>query len=244
MISDYINIGTKIDIVPDNPDSMKDDEFSTVFYSKVQDFFPNGDLEIDMPTVNSNLILLHNSMRYRMVFYTDKATYIATAEVVDRYKSNNMFLLRVRLISQLERFQRREYFRCDCILDINFCSITEQEAESFDLTSALQEEITRENLMWYNDGVALDISGGGMRFTSRQKTEPGSYVRLIFTLPINEQYREFKIVANVLSCSPLEESTVRFENRVQFVHISGEEREAIIRYIFEQERKSRKLGRG
>ena len=246
MVSDIIKIGTKIDIMPDDVASTENDDYNAIFHSKVQDIFPNGDLEVDMPTVNGKLILLHNGVRYRVICYNDKATYIATAKVVDRYKSNNMFLLRLRFQTQFEKFQRREYFRCECTLDLKYATITEEEIREM---SIMRDE-NKTSLMVppfhriFHEGVALDISGGGVRFTSRYPLPQDSIVEIKFELKWDNNIHEFDVAGNVLSSTPLEESNHRYENRVQFTHIRNDEREKIIRYIFEQERQSRKLAGG
>lgn len=246
MVSDIIKIGTKIDIMPDDLTNNTNDDYNAVFHSKVQDIFPNGDLEVDMPTVNGKLILLHNGVRYRVICYNDKATYIATAKVVDRYKSNNMFLLRLRIQTQFEKFQRREYFRCECTLDLKYAVLTEDDIKQME---ALREENKGELFVnpinrIYMEGVALDISGGGVRFTSRNPIEQHSMVEIQFPLKLDNAFYEFNVIGNILSCTPIDENLRRYENRVQFTHIKNDEREKIIRYIFEQERKTRKLAGG
>ena len=246
MVSDFVKIGTKLDIMPDEVTSNGNEEFNAVFHSKVQDIFPNGDLEVDMPTVNGKLILLHNSVRYRLICYSEKATYVARIQVVDRYKSNNMFLLRIRILTQFEKFQRREYFRCECTLDVKYKTITEEEIQRM---AVIQEKgetdvYPLEFSTMYSDGVALDISGGGIRFTSRQQVTVNDFVEVVFSLKMDESCHEFKVVGKVLSSNEMKGGSRRFENRVQFTHIRNEEREVIIRYIFEQERKLRKLAGG
>lgn len=244
MISDLIKIGTKVDIMPDDVTGNGNEEFNSVFHSKVQDVFPNGDLEVDMPTVNGKLILLHNGVRYRVIFYTDKATYVAKAKVVERYKSNNMFLLKIRILTQLEKFQRREYFRCECTLDVKYAALTEEHIKKYDEWLAQKEQQDVEPFMVpYYDGVALDISGGGIRFNSRQPLSSDGWAQIVFYLKTESFSREFTVIGKVLSSTYMEESH-RYENRIQFTHIKNDERETIIRFIFEQERKSRKLAGG
>lgn len=246
MVSDFIRVGTKIDIMPDEVNNAENEEFNAVFHSKVQDMFPNGDLEVDMPTVNGKLILLHNGIRYRLICYSDKATYVAKVKVVDRYKSNNMFLLRLRIITQFEKFQRREYFRCECTLDVKYLTITEEDIKKMEEAKAVDKNgvYLPEPTKLYMDGVALDISGGGIRFTSRQKLPEEGLVEVLFNLKMDDSAHEFAVIGKVLSSSEMKSNSHRFENRVQFTHIKNEERETIIRYIFEQERKLRKLAGG
>ena len=72
-----LRIGMKIDITPE-PDGLKEELTEDIIYSsQIQDIFPNGDLEIDMPVHQRKLILLHNGVRYQFVFHSEKNTYIS-----------------------------------------------------------------------------------------------------------------------------------------------------------------------
>ena len=62
-----------------------------------------------------------------------------------------------------------------------------------------------------------------------------------FTLEIDKRPREYSLIGKVVKSDLLEgEEQTGYEIRVQFVHINGKDRESIIRYIFEEQRKIRK----
>lgn len=245
MTTDILKIGTRIDItsVPGDDEEFKDEGIS--YTSKIQDVFPNGDLEVDMPTYQRKLVLLHNGMRYQLFFFIDKTTYMAIGEVVDRYKTENRYFLRIELKTQPVKFQRREYFRCECMIDLEYCELPKKDYDE-DMIKALRMELMNaKSAVLVRSGVILDISGGGIRFSSYDRNEAGSYIRLIFNIPIYEdEYRNFDLIGKVISCDPIEDTKMQYVNRVMFMCIESNEREEIIRYIFEQERKSRKLSRG
>ena len=48
----------------------------------------------------------------------------------------------------------------------------------------------------------------------------------------------------MLKSEPLANREGSFENRIQFVNMENEDRESIIKYIFEEERKLRRKERG
>ena len=59
------------------------------------------------------------------------------------------------------------------------------------------------------------------------------------------RYRSrFIETGKVLKSSPIENREDQFENRIQFVNMVNDDREAIIKYIFEEERKQRHRERG
>jgi c-di-GMP-binding flagellar brake protein YcgR len=53
--------------------------------------------------------------------------------------------------------------------------------------------------------------------------------------------RPFLLLANILYSKKIENRPGHFENRVKYEYISNSTREEIIRYIFDEERKNRKI---
>lgn len=242
---DFLKVGTKLEItsVPGDDEEFHDEGIS--YTSMIEDTFPNGDLEIDMPTYQRKLVLLHNGMRYQVCFFQGKVTYMAICEVVDRYKTGNRYFLRVAMKTQPVKFQRREYFRCECLIDFMYTELPNKEYDNEALTK-LRMELQGARLgNLVKSGVILDISGGGIRFASKEKTIPGGYIRILFDIPVYEDgYQSFDLIGKVISSDPIEDTRMKYVNRVMFMCIENSEREEIIRFIFEQERKTRKLSRG
>jgi len=244
MYSDIVKVGMRIEILPQDTSDIDESRKKMSYISMVQDVFSNGDIEIDMPIVQRRLILLNNGARYRLLFQKDSNYYIAEGEIVDRYKSENKYYLRVELKSQLIKFQRREFFRCECFIDIEFYSLPVNEADTNRLDLLIEKYADYDSEGEKATGVALDISGGGLRMVTRTICEEGSYKRFVFKLPVDGEIRTFQVAGVVLSTELQKNSTQKYESRVQFLYISSLDREGIIRYIFEEERKARKLSRG
>ena len=92
----------------------------------------------------------------------------------------------------------------------------------------------------FYSGIALDISGGGVRFNSEQEAKPGDFITLQIAFLSKEAYQLQKLFAKVLVVIPVANKAGLYEHRVEFISISNDEREAIIRYIFLEERNRRK----
>lgn len=243
MISDFIKVGMRIDMVRENADITEPEESHVTYNSKVQDIFPNGDLEIDMPIQQNRLVLLHNGARYQMFFYSENGNYMAVGEIVNRYKTDNRYLLRVALRTQPEKNQRREYYRCDCMLNLRFHKVPEEDAKAENANELIEQYDLVDLVQSFGDGVAVDISGGGIRIISRTRLEPNSYIGLLFELPVLGDLKEFHVLGMIITSNPVKDTTTKFESRIQFVNISSTDREDIIRFIFEEERKARRLSR-
>ena len=68
---------------------------------------------------------------------------------------------------------------------------------------------------------------------------PKEMILCILPLEIKGSVREVKTIAKVLSCKPIKNSEA-YEARVQFEGIAHRDRELIIQYIFEDERRRRR----
>lgn len=240
MISKYVELGDKLELVLVESIPGKNNEITKrVYSSKINDIVSEDRLEILMPMEKTKLVLLPVDAEYDMAIYSRNGLYQCFVRVVDRYKSDNMYLLVVELTSNLRRNQRREYYRFSCALEMCARSLETEEVEAiehdemFNLVPGLP----------LKRSVIVDISGGGLRFISEQKYEEGSLIYCSYHLLINGTRKLYELVSKVLEVKPVENRKGVFEHRVQYINISEGVREQIIRYIFQEERKNMKKDR-
>lgn len=238
MISKYVTPGDKVELKSvDRPSVSGEKQEKKSYFTKVYDIVTEERLEILMPMEQTKLILLPVDGRFDMVFYGKAGLYQCFGRVVDRYKSENVYILVVELTSNLRKVQRREYYRLGCAIELGTRVWDEKEIEN-----AGDEEMSQE--LPLQRAVMVDISGGGLRFVAIFKYAPGDIVLCRFKLFILGEFKEFEVLGRVLSVQPTENRKDVFEHRIQFVNMAANMREEIIRYIFEEERKSRKKDNG
>ncbi|MDE6622082.1 MAG: flagellar brake protein [Lachnospiraceae bacterium] len=240
MIEKFISPGDKIElkstvsvVLPDGTEGVK------TYRSSVYDILDDGRLELVMPLEQTRLVLLPVDGEYDVCFFSHGGMYRADVRIVDRQKINGIYILVVEMISNLHKFQRREYYRFNCVVEMTAREMTRQESDAFarGFTELVSEkEMTR--------GVIVDISGGGTRFVSRQKFNEDSIILMRFKLSIMENERPFLLAAKVVYSGGIENRANEYENRVKFEYIDSTTREEIIKYIFDEERKNRKKGKG
>ena len=86
--------------------------------------------------------------------------------------------------------------------------------------------------------MICDISGGGVRFTGDVPLEAGQFVLLIFRL-INKNTDEcFHLVSQIVEAR--KEDNERYSCRAKFIFKDLRDREKIVRFVFEEERRIRK----
>lgn len=211
---------------------MEEKKFSI---SKVFDVDEDDNIHIIMPTEKMKTILILLDVEYRLYFYCKKGIYTCEAVCVDRYKEDNVMVAVFEPTTELTKEQRREYYRYSCIIGMNTRKLTEVEDYNFHKrksTQLLPEPVDKS--------VIVDISGGGMRFVSHDIYEDSSLVHCRFMLEIQDKMKVYDLVVRIISSYPVANNINNTEYRCQFLYISNAEREEIIKFIFEQERKLRR----
>ncbi len=236
VLSRFVKPGDRVDVSRIRKNDSMD---VTQYQTRVFDIVSDDEIKINMPMDGSRLILLTIGQEYQLCFFTSAGLYQCTAVVKDRYKSGNIVVASLELTGGLRKFQRREYFRLNCILDMKCTDIDAQQELDFDNHV---EFFDTDFVM--KDGVIVDISGGGIRFTSKVHYEPETKIYFVFYLNIANRPVEFKTLGIILQSRPIANRPGEFENRVQFVNMQADDRETIIRYIFEEERKMRRKENG
>lgn len=240
MIEKFISPGDKLEMksttqvmLPDGTEGVK------LYKSTVFDVPDDGNIEIVMPMEQSKLVLLPIDGEYEVCFFSHGGMYSANVRIVDRQKVRNTYVLITEMITNLHKCQRREYYRFNCILEMQVKQLNKAEAEAME--KCLINLVSEENM---TRGVIVDISGGGLRFVSKKHFEEGSILYLKYNLNIGNIDKEFTMAAKVLSSAEIPNRTNEYQNRVKFQYLDNITREEIIKYIFNEERKNRKNGKG
>ena len=239
MLSKIIKPGDRIEISPVEKKGIHAEENADVkiYISQVQSVLSDERMEIVMPMEGTKIILLPVDAVFDMYLTTHNGLYQCFMRVIDRYKSNNVYLLVVELTSNLRKQQRRDYYRFSCALEMKSRELSRDEIKVVDTKDKVDEFLTSG--LPLKQSVIVDISGGGLRFLSNHQYEPGSLLYINYCLMIKDKVKEYNLVGKVLAIKSSENRKGVYEHRVQYVNIGNEEREEIIRYIFEEERKHR-----
>jgi len=205
-----------------------------VYRTKVFDVLSEDQLEIMMPLEKGKVVLLPVGGEFDLCFYAEKGLYQCYGRVLDRYKSNNVYIVVLELTSNLRKHQRREFYRFGCALGMHSRLMEEEE-----ITALEQGRFYLVPGLALNKGVIVDISGGGLRFIAAYKYEAGASIYCTYSLSIKGEQRQFHLAGKVLSVHAVENKPGTYEHRVQYVNMDADEREDIIKYIFEEERRQR-----
>lgn len=248
MLREIVSIGDKIEIK--QVDKNGDTGLSKTYVSQVVDFFEDDNmLSIATPIRRGTIVILQKLEDYRLCFYTTKGLYQCDCKMIHTYRENNMILALIKPITRLEKIQRREYFRLECIHEIKYRLITEEEIEleeklllgkfSDDEKNEIKRALTNINKDWLI-GSVIDLSGGGFRFTSELKLTAEDLIRIKLDYIIKGETSKLDVMAEIIASRKIENRVGVYEHRAKFYNIKEKDREYLIKYIFEQERKLRR----
>lgn len=211
--------------------------FAKTLVSQVYDIVDETQLKIAMPIVEGKVIPLPVNSKFEICFFTALGLYKSKIIVLDRFKENNIYVLVVELISELSKFQRRQYFRLEYAMDIEYLVIDNSVVSSLKDNVGLINKMLDENVL--KRGISIDISGGGIRFASDEQLDIDSAVLVKVNVTTSDGKSVYGILGKVLNSDKIINNELMFDQRIEYLDIKNEIREVIIRYIFEQERKMR-----
>lgn len=242
MIEDILSLGNKIEMREIDrsmkaPDPNK--EPTRTYVSQILEFDEDDEdfMSIAMPIFEGKLIPLEVGKRFDMYFYAKKGIYQAEATITQRYKSQNIYILVIELNTTLKKYQRRQYFRLETNVQFQYKLFTEEDEKYFRLMGKVPDDLDQRPAA---GGVSLDISGGGIRFVSREQFNKDD--KLFVRLEMTDEKEKFvsEPIAKVLSSIPAKGRGSVYETRIEFVQIKDQEREGLIKFIFREERRMRK----
>lgn len=248
MAQEFIIIGNKIEmkLVKQGSISVKDDK--PVYISQFVQWTKERVAQIAVPMYKGQRIPVRVGDEYQLTFYTPKGLYRCLAVILEQSVHGQLPTSSVRLASDMEKYQRRQFYRMECILPLTYAVLTEEQKKLYtdfrECTEPEQKEALRLKIQMepieFFEGTALDISGGGMRFNSAIQQSENDTLLLMPELPQATRQKVPFLFARLISSSPLQKKEAVFDNRVEYIDISVKERELLICYIFKEERERRK----
>ena len=227
----YLHIGDRVNILYDG------DTYNSKIVRFIKKIKGVENIVILLPTKNNlSMKTDDDKKKYEVLFYTKGGIYKGDCKIKDKYREDGVVaVLEIAIISDLEKYQRREYYRIDYIDKIQFKVLQSKNEE----TGALEENED----VWHN-GTLTNISGGGLRFNSSEGMENAKKVQVKFKLKDHEDDGEYDIEADIVGVNIRSHVDKKYDYRIQFTKINKVERENIVRFVFERERWMRKKSIG
>ncbi len=233
--------GNRVDIrILQEINKEKDDNQVGSYMSSIFDIDEEDNFIFHMPTQGGKILLLPMNVRYEFIFTTNNGLFKAEGTVKERFKKDNFYLMKGVITSEITKFQRREYYRMECSIPLLFLSLDDEvgRAEKMaDVNDAIKDSSNPPAVRGI--GTILDLSGGGIKFTSEKDIDEVNYLYLHFEGKMNEKKFNIEAVAEIVA-RVYNPDTKKYIYRVKFLFKdSTKAQERIIRFIFEEERRIR-----
>ncbi len=219
------------------------------YVSQLNEIISEELLDIAIPTEGSKLVLYDVGTRLELRFITPAGSFVCTVAIQQRCKQGTRTFYIVKLITELMKDQRRQYFRLDKVMDIKYHKASGEEMEIMDRIrrKAYRDEYEFRAMASYLselklpdvNGILSNISGGGVKFYSKEALEKGDVIRL--KIEINEISPEpLDLFGKIVASGRARNQNIVQEHRVEFINLNRDLREKIVRYIFDEDRKIRR----
>jgi hypothetical protein len=201
--------------------------------SQVLDFDGDRTAKIAMPIREGKVIPLEIDDDYNLCFFTNSGLYQCTAQIKKRYTENRMYVMDVIFLTPLKKFQRRKFYRLDCLFPIRYRIVPK---EQFEKKNEAEQDNEKDEILW-EEGTISDLSGGGIRFHGNVECKKEDLVEIVLPLSLQSGIVPLSLYMKVVSCVHFEGSRVAYETRGEFLDINEKERETVIKYVFEEQRR-------
>lgn len=235
---EVVRLGDKIDI------NFLHQNNGKTYKSSVCDIISDKELEITMPTEDGKIVVFQVGIECQFYFYTQKGLFTCDAVITGRARRDNFLVLMARVTSPMKKFQRRDYYRVNCLLDFSYYKVTDEVA-ALETTEDLFEEITNPDYIIQKMlARTRDLSGGGIRFNANEILKKGDKLLCVLHLQNDKMDRMFYLVSEVIDCNPIEQVRDKWVVRAKWIFKNLKDRDLIVRYVFEEDRKLRKKENG
>ncbi|MEE3467731.1 MAG: flagellar brake protein [Eubacterium sp.] len=241
-------IGDKIEITPVKS-AFSYDRSVKKYSSQMLDFDDVRTAKIVAPIQEGRLVPLRIDEDIDLCFFTKAGLYQCRGRIKNRYMDNRVSVLDVLFVSDPQKFQRRKFYRLECTFDINYRRLSKEEiklredmkkAKSLGDTAAFEsrkKELEELPQTWQTATIT-NLSGGGVRFHLRERLDAGEQIEVAIPLSMQNGVMPMKFMAHVIDCDQSDDSREKATDaRCEFDGVTNREREMIVKYVFEEQRR-------
>lgn len=213
----FFHIGQRIEI------SREEKKGRKFYSSQILDIIDKNIYIISGPIYKNSFIMVHKNEIIKISFAVkNKGRFCFEGRVLGR-EFNKIYIIKIQKVSKVYKTQERDYYR----FPINIKVI-----KKFVVKKGEKEEIIEE------DCETKDISGNGIALRTSFNHSIGDIVSMSFDI----NGRTINVVGRVVRIRSIDVFYYKYEIGINFCDIASEDRELIIKYIFEKERIMREKG--
>ena len=184
----------------------------------VEAAFANGEVLVLMPMSAGAMVRLPSFENFEARFYTGPSVLVYDVAVVDHPIIDGMYLTRLRLASEGERIQLRDFYRITSNFRFNF---------------SLAEPPHGETQFKLYEAMTKDLSAGGMNFETDVDLHEGAQIFANFVF-------DGELLVVIVRALGKQDSPGRYkyQYRSQFLSLSNTDQEKIMKFINKEQYKA------
>jgi len=191
--------------------------YSGTYTSKIEEINEDN-IKILTPFKKGEIIPVHIGTNLNIFFTGKDAAYTFHSQVIDRLKEN-VRLLVITPPEDINRIQRRDFFRLNVKKDAKYRKVNRQLEP--------EEE--------YLETSTIDISAGGVRLALESELTKGDLIEITIAIPALDE----EIIGEIKQIYSLKNGKAA---GIEFKGISQHTRDSIMSWLFDYQRKLRKKG--
>lgn len=245
MIDEYVKIGmtAKMYLSVSVKGENDADRQPCICVGKIEKILSEHEVEIEV--LHQSEESFSKKETYVMYFIAPLEACMCHVSCLASYHDEQKKILSFKILSPLEKVQRRMHERISYHAELAFRTLSEPMKERKEDQQELFTEVSDTYYKNYEDTV-VDISGGGIRFTSKKCVKPNECILADFKTIQGGKSMMMHVFGQVVYCQALRNEKDVFDIRMKYIHLSEAKKEQIIRFVFQLEREQRnvKLRRG
>lgn len=199
--------------------------------SEYEGLLDDGSIAIAAPISERKVVPLPPGSLMNIYFIRQEGSnlelYKFRASVKGRYEEDNLKLLTVERQGGITKVQRRSYYRLDTLIEVKYRPLVPD-------TGAYRYQKP------FKKSLAVNLSGGGICLLLDDRFETGDMVECEMTY---DQIKNIRFYGRVVRFDESDrEGKFRFKAGVAYIEIEENDREAVVRYIFKEQRKLLRKG--
>ena len=215
----------------------KDDEYIDLKTSVIELDQKKETFKIYNPIHKSRVYTMVIDKIYKFRYIDDNSgIYTFDGRIIQRVKEKQILILVVKFEGNVEKSQRRAFFRMDLIKRVKINLPIDER-----VNSAEKLEKVKQQIEFYPKEILLkDISGGGFGFLTNDIFSIGD----VFLAEINLDGTIIEVIGKVVrkNTIPNDQNNYKYGLGVEFKCLDTKTRREIINYIFKKQRELRKKG--
>ncbi|MDK2798562.1 MAG: hypothetical protein PWP27_114 [Clostridiales bacterium] len=211
-----IKLGNKFELIVYNTSG---EETKPSYVSQLEEVIDSKTILISAPIFEREIIPIPIATKIKIIFLHDKGLFSFKGLVKGREKRDNLILLRVTVISDFIKIQRREYFRLNWIMPVKIKKVQ---------ASVSSNESQKED---FYEVITKDISGGGVGLISNHFFSVNDIVELHLDLENKKICTRGKIVRSAV----YDQDSSKYDIGIVYKGINMKDRDAIIKFIFDKQ---------